>query len=109
MGDPLPSDLTTVYVGPRECVSILEVRMAAEGIPTHVEGAVPASLPGVYGGSNRSSLLVPAIMAARAQAIAEREFPTKPAESRRFSHTGVYLVLALIILVVLILTGSWLL
>lgn len=109
-----PSELKTVYVGPRECVTILEALLAAEGIPTYVPlDGVGYSDTGVgsavvrTGWGDIGSLQVPAALAARAQAIAELEFPLKPAESRQASHRLAYLGMGLVAVVTVLLLANF--
>lgn len=106
-----PAELRTVYVGPRECVTILEGQLAEAGIPSFVAehgdlldtGAVHLgwSLP-------CHALQVPAAMSAHARRIAEFEFPPKPAAPRKLGYEGALLILATAALVVCLLATPWL-
>lgn len=107
-----PAELKTVYIGPRECVTILEGRLAAEGIPTFVaeHGGLLDIGAFDFGWSLPChALQVPAAMAAHAQTIADIEFPPKPTAPLKSGYTRAFLFLALAVLVVFLLTESWLL
>ena len=105
-----PSELKTVYVGPRECVTILEGQMAEAGIPTFVaEHGDLLDIGAVHFGWSLPchAIQVPAAMAAHARTIADREFPTKLDAPRKWRYGGAFLILALAVLVVLLLSASW--
>ncbi len=106
-----PSELKTVYVGPRECVTILEGQMAEAGIPTYVaEHGDLLDVGAVHFGWSLPchAIQVPAALAAHAQTIADREFPPKPAARLNSRYAGAFLGLALAALIVWLLIEPWL-
>jgi len=106
-----PAELRTVYVGPRECATILEGQLAESGIPTFVaEHGDLLDVGAVHFGWSLPcyAIQVPAALSARARTIADREFPPKPATPRKWGHAETFLILALAVLVVGLLAASWL-